>query len=491
MKISLPGLLLAAALFTTSSFAADPVESDYYAITSIPVPDGVVLEVSGIDLLPDKTIAVSSRRGEVWLVKNAYETPAKNTQWTRFASGLHEPLGISWKDGWLYATQRPGVIRMKDLDGDGRADLFETINNDWGINGDYHEYAFGSRHDKDGSIWAVLCLTGSSGAGSAFRGWCVRITKSGDLVPTASGIRSPGGIGANHLGDMFYSDNQGLWNGSSCMKHLKVGSFTGNPTGNKFYDLPPAKKHMGERPPDPKNKSRYDTERKRIPQLVPPSIVFPHNKMGKSTSGITYDSSKGKFGPFANQMLVQDQSFSNIARVDLEMVNGVYQGAAFIFRQGFGSGNLVGRMAPDGSLFVGGTNRGWGSKGRAPFALERLNWTGKTPFEVHEMNIRPDGFRLTFTEPVDPETARNLNSYEMKTYTYIYQSGYGSPEVDHSVPKVTAVALGKDNRSAVLKVDGLVKGHVHELHMKGIRSATGLPLLHQAAYYTLNEIPKR
>ena len=30
---------------------ADPVESDYYQIDQIPIPDGVVLETSGIEML--------------------------------------------------------------------------------------------------------------------------------------------------------------------------------------------------------------------------------------------------------------------------------------------------------------------------------------------------------------------------------------------------------------------------------------------------------
>jgi len=31
-------------------------------------------------------------------------------------------------------------------------------------------------------------------------------------------------------------------------------------------------------------------------------------------------------------------------------------------------------FAPTGAMFVGGTNRGWGSVGTKPFALERLDW---------------------------------------------------------------------------------------------------------------------
>jgi hypothetical protein len=41
-----------------------------------------------------------------------------------------------------------------------------------------------------------------------------------------------------------------------------------------------------------------------------------------------------------------------------------------------------------------------------------------------------------------------------------------------------------------LKVEPLTKGHVHELHLAGLKSADGKPLLHDVAYYTLNEIPE-
>jgi UDP-2,3-diacylglucosamine pyrophosphatase LpxH len=79
----------------------------------------------------------------------------------------------------------------------------------------------------------------------------------------------------------------------------------------------------------------------------------------------------------------------------------------------------------------------------------------------------------------------------METYTYIYQKGYGSPEVDGTMPVIAKATPGKDAKSVRLKVDGMVKGHVHELKMPGIRRKGGeQPLLHDAAYYTLNEIPK-
>ena len=465
-----------------------PVESDYYPITTIPLPEGEVIEVSGIDILPGNKVAIASRRGDIFVGEDIFgEEP--NPKWTLFARGLHEVLGIAWKDGWLYATQRPEVSRIKDSDGDGRADVFETVADDWGINGNYHEYAFGTRHDKNGDIWVVLCLTGSSGADdkSPFRGWCMRVTPKGETIPTGYGIRSPGGIGFNHLGDVFYCDNQGLWNGSSSLKHLRPGGFQGNPVGNKYFALTDA---LGSMPPEPETGSRIEVERKRVPDLVPPPVVLPHGKLGNSPAGIECDETGGKFGPFANQLFVSEQTHSKVNRVFLEKVNGFYQGAAFPFLEGFGSGNIVARFASDGSMFTGGTNRGWGSRGKSPFSFQRVNWTGKVPFEVHEMRVKPDGFELTFTREADVKTLSDVASYTMETYTYIYQKGYGSPEVDGTVPVISKATPAKDGKSVRLKVDGMVKGHVHELKMPGIRRKGGKqPLLHNVAYYTLNEIP--
>ncbi|MEM7391217.1 MAG: hypothetical protein AAF492_02630, partial [Verrucomicrobiota bacterium] len=451
--------------------ASVQAQSDYYTYTELPVPEGVVLEVSGITMMPGHVLAVSSRRGDIYTVKNPFGPPEEMV-WKLYAGGLHEPLGIHYRKGWLYATQRCEVSRLKDEDGDGRADLFETVNDDWGINGDYHEYTFGA-FGPDGAVWNVLCLTGSGGYSSDFRGWCLRVTPDGEMIPTASGVRSPGGIGMNKAGDMFYSDNQGPWNGTSSIMDIKIGSFTGYPSGNKAYALTDA---IGPRPADPKSGSRIHIERDRIPEFVPPTILFTHGKMGNSTAGITFDSSEGKFGPFKDQLLVTDQSFSIINRCFLDLVNGVYLGAAFPFLSGFASGSLVMYMAEDGSLFTGGTNRGWGSRGRKSFALERVNWTGKVPFEVHEMRAKPDGFELTFTEPVHAATAGNPASYSMTAYTYIYQSGYGSPVVDRSTPKIIEARVGADKKSVYLKIDGLVRGHVHELHMPGVSTADGRPL---------------
>ena len=464
-----------------------PTEADYYTITNIPIPKDVVLEVGALQWLPDGKLAAASRRGDIYLFDQPLAQDASTIQATQFAGGLHEILGLAYRDDWLYVTQRGEVSRLKDDDGDGRADQFETVCDDWQIGGDYHEYAFGSKFDRDGNIWVTLCLTGSFSSQHPFRGWCVRVTPEGKMLPTCSGLRSPGGVGMNAAGDVFFTDNQGPWNGTCSLKWLRPGSFQGHPGGNIWYDLTDA---IGPIPEEPKSGSRIMTEADKIPEYEPPAVLFPYKKMGQSASGIITDQSGGKFGPFANQMFVCDQTFSTVMRIALEKVDGHYQGACFPFREGFSSGNLVCEFAPNGAMFVGGTNRGWGSRGNKGFALERLEWTGKVPFEIHRMNATVDGFELTFTQPVDPESAANIKSYELETYTYIFQASYGSPEVDHTKPKLLEAIVSDDLLSVRLKIDGLQRGHVHELHANGVRNNDGIPLLHAEAYYTLNYMKK-
>lgn len=478
-----------AANMAVAQTLANPTEADYYKLTTLPIPQGVVLEASALEMLPGDRLAVASRRGDIYLVENPLAESPDEMKFTQFANGLHEVLGLAVKDDWLYVTQRCEVSRLKDTDKDGRADLFETVSDGWEINGDYHEYAFGSRFDADGNLWVALCLTGSFSSANKYRGWCLRITPDGQVIPTCSGLRSPGGIGTNSVGDMFYTDNQGPWNGSCGLKWLKPGSFQGHPGGFRWYSEPAAVESMGPQPPEPESGSRIMVEAKKIPELMPTAVFFPYSKMGQSASGIACDTTGGKFGPFKDQLFVGDQTHSTVMRVFLEQVNGRYQGACFPFRAGFGSGSLSVMMTPGGSMFVGGTNRGWGSRGNKPFALERLDWTGQTPFEVHEMRAKPDGFELTFTQPVDKATAADPASYSIGTYTYIYQSSYGSPEVDHTKPTIVSAKVAEDGRSVRLVLDALQEGHVHELHLDGVRSADGLPLLHREAYYTLNYVP--
>ena len=128
--------------------------------------------------------------------------------------------------------------------------------------------------------------------------------------------------------------------------------------------------------------------------------------------------------------------------------------------------------------------------GIKPFALERVRWTGKMPFEMQQVQITPEGFRIRFTQPTDRQSARDPEHYQVDTFTHIYHAGYGGPEVDATQPAVREVQPA-DGMEATLQLETLSLGHVHTITLQNITAADGTPLLHNVAHYTVNAIPRK
>ena len=105
------------------------------------------------------------------------------------------------------------------------------------------------------------------------------------------------------------------------------------------------------------------------------------------------------------------------------------------------------------------------------------------------MWAKPDGFELTFTQPVAPASASNLESYQMSNFTYNYQSSYGSEELRKESNRILEAEVSDDRKRVRLKIDGLRELYVHELHVNGVTNEKGEHLMHPEAYYTLNKIP--
>ena len=453
-----------------------PVSREFvhYRPLSILEPEDVVIEVGGLDIMPDGRPIVSTRRGEVWVVENAYEDPPFNPVFKRFAFGLHEPLGAAWHDDGLLVVQRGEVTHLVDTNGDDKADVFRTVTDGWGVSGNYHEFAFGPEFDGQGRPWVTLNVGFCASLGKSivpWRGWALTFNERGEVTPVCGGLRSPNGIGRNADGEMFCTDNQGDWVGTNKLMHLSRGDWHGHPSSERWYEQAGM--------PTPNGEADFK----------PPAVWFPYDQMGRSASDILLDDTGGRFGPYDGQLFVGDQYAAAVMRVSLEQVNGAYQGACYPFISNLDCG--VNRLcwAPDGSLLVGMTNRGWWSEGSRPWGLQRIVYTGVLPFEIHEMRARPGGFELTFTKPVDTATAGAPGNYMLQSYTHHRWEKYGSPEIERRELRVRRVDIGSDGRSVRLYVDGLRERFVHELTVTGLRSSEGESLLHDEAYYTLNAIP--
>lgn len=267
-------------------------EREFYRVVSVPIPEGLVLEAGAFEVLPDGRMAVGTRRGDVYFVSGLDEAKPEPT-YHLFATGLDEIFGLAWRAGAIYVTQSCELTRVSDTDGDGRADRFDVVSDAWGYE-NYHEYAFGSKFDAEGNLFVALGLSLSYHSRALFRGWAFRVTPEGESVPIASGMRSPGGIGWNEHGALFYVESQGPWNSSCSLKAIRPGAFLGHPASYNWYEYAP---NLGPAPAEPRSGSRVIDELERVPELVPYSVIFPYIRMGRSITGFTVDRTGGASVP--------------------------------------------------------------------------------------------------------------------------------------------------------------------------------------------------
>src|SRR5262249_46525109 len=159
----------------------------------------------------------------------------------KFATGLHEALGLHVAGKEVYVVQRPELTRLVDTDGDDEVDRYETICDKWGCSGDYHEFAFGLPRDRQGTFYVTVNVGfgGGDARKSPWRGWCVKVTPKGELVPVACGLRSPNGLNFSPEGDLFYCDNQGEWVATGKMHHIREGEWYGHPVALRWVPESP------------------------------------------------------------------------------------------------------------------------------------------------------------------------------------------------------------------------------------------------------------
>lgn len=470
-------------------------EARYVGIVDVPLPVDCVLEVGGL-VVRGADVFACTRRGEIWRIAGAETAAPVATLW---ASGLQEPLGLLDLDGWLYCSQRGELSRLRDSDGDGRADELETVAQGWPLSGNYHEYCFGPTRAGDGSLWLTLNKPfGDEPFGKAdWRGWAIRIPKQGaagaaagagygPFEPVCAGLRSPAGVGTAPDGQVWYTDNQGEWCATCKFTPLEVGDFHGHPHGIESCKLPASRVPY---PGEVKSGLRQADFARAVPSYRLPAVWIPYDKLGRSAAGFVWDT-EGRFPPFRGQVFCGDQYSSEVFRMSLERVGGRWQGACYPFRKGLACGITRVAWAAGGGLWCGETNRGWGSLGQAEQGLQRLVWRGETPFELVEVTALPRGFRLRFSEPV--AAASTLPpGFRVTSWTYDHHEAYGCPERDVREHTVSASAVSADGLTVDLTVDGLEDVRVYELRCPAVLSAAGgnAPW-HGLAWYTRNRAPR-
>ena len=362
----------------------------------------------------DGSIVATTRTAGIWRFKD-------NT-WTMIADGLLDALGVIVEKDRLVIGQKPELTALYDKDGDGFYETHRTLSDNFLFTANYHGYLHGPAKDSFGNYYYSLNLDHRGGrqihkangnfmgSQGGYRGWVMQVTPSGKTIPFAMGVRSPAGLANSPDGTVYHTENQGEYNGTSKLHVLKKGSYYGHPSG--LVDLP------GMKPDSPE--IAWD---KWSPKNVPAVALLPHSRIANSPGSPEWDTTGGKFGPFAGDMFCGDQTLSTLFRI---LPKDNHEAAVIMFAESFPSGVMRLCYDKSGALYVGQTGRGWRARGGSQHALVKLSYTKNADAKLKDITRNGETFTFHFTGKTDGlKESANLT---IESWFYHDKPNYGSPE---------------------------------------------------------------
>ncbi len=433
-----------------------------YVVDTIGVPFenpwNSLMFLTGLDFLPDGTLAVCTLYGEVWLVRGV-DDGLDEVAWHRFATGLHQPLGLKVVDGEVHVLGRDQITRLQDIDGNGEADTYVNVNNAGQTSTSGHDYAACLETDPDGNLYYIRAHEG-----------VVRVSKDGARSESiAKGFRNPVGLGVSPTGMVTAAPQEGTWTPASGIFEVKENGWYGFAGPKVTPDRP-----LG-----------YD-----------PPICWMPRLQDNSSGGQTWAPEKG-FGPLSGMMLHFSYGQCAMLAVPFERVDGVAQGATVRLPMFFESGVMRGRFGSDGHLYVCGL-RGWQTSAAKDGCLQRVRCTGKPAHLPVEFHVKRTGVELVFSEPLDRESAGDPQNWAVEQWNYRYSKEYGSKDYLVSEPRKTGreevfledVEVSDDGRTVRLVFEEDVVPVMQMGITYDVRAADGTEL-RDVLYGTVNKVPAR
>jgi len=369
---------------------------------------------------------------------------------------------------------RDQITRLRDLNGDGQADAYDNFCNLGVTMASYHAFHYDLQTDREGNFY-YLVGGNHVDPDTPLHNCLLKVSKDGSTIESiATGFRATNGMAIGPNDEIICADNEGNWIPSSRVDWVRKGGFHG------FVSDP---SHTNASHPAPK-----------VGEPVPPLCWIP-KALDNSSGGQVWVASD-KWGPLNGHLLHTSYGTASLFHVLTQDAGGVMQGGVVQFPNKFATGIMRARFNPaDGQLYVTGL-RGWQTAGVRDGALQRVRATGKPFHTVSELKVIRDGLVLTFTEPLDPETAADGDSYALQQWNYDWSAKYGSPDLSVADPKkkgrdtvdVKSAKLSPDGRSVTLEVPGLKP--VMQMGVKvRVRSAAKAPVTLDL-YLTINKVPQ-
>lgn len=395
-------------------------------------PHGTLFFLTAHDFFSDGSAAIATMTGEVWLVKGIDEK-LERLRWKRFATGLHQPLGMKILKDKIHVLGRDQITCLHDLNGDDEADFYECVTSSMKTSPGGHDYVVGLESD-DAGRWVFA---------SANQGIC-RITGTAPPEILATGFRNPNGLGLSTDGRFITTSVQeGDWTPATAICQVDLQQNVGAHFG--------AGGPKAGKPPEP-------------------VLLYMPRGEDNSASSQTFVSGGAWRDLKGDQNLVHLSSGGGSAWLVLrQQVKGIWQGAALKISGNFDSGPQCARFHPvDGHLYVNGM-AGWGTYTPKDGCFQRVRYTGgDRPIPI-AFEARDNGVLLRFNKPVGSEAAAGCF---VQSWNYHYGPQYGSPEYSSAYPdtpghdplEVRGVRILEERKALFVEVPQIVPSsqiHVH------------------------------
>ena len=437
--------------------------------------------VTGMDFAPKgNSLVACTWDGDVWRVDNLNalgQTDADLT-WTRIATGLFQPLGILWENHRVLVTCRDQIVSLQDRNGDGEMDHYECFNSDHQVTEHFHEFAMGLQRNADGDYFYAKSARHALKAVVPHHGTLLRVSSNGESTDIiATGFRAANGVCLNADGTFIVTDQEGHWNPKNRINWVREGGFYGNMYG--YHDVADESDDAMESP-----------------------LCWITNAFDRSPAELLW-ADTDQWGALNGRLLNLSYGYGRVYVVPHEFIPNQKQSRnsdSILQPQGgmcalpipdLPTGMIRGRFSPnDGQLYVGGMFSWAGSRQEQEGGLFRIRYRGGSHHLPTEIHARDGAIEITFSEALAPESAKDVGSYQVKTWDLKRTKNYGSPHINEQKREVTSAELLDDQHTVRLSLNDLSATRGMEIicELKDAKGITFKRVIHNTIYgFTSND----
>ncbi len=395
---------------------------------------------TGIDFLEDgEEAVVCTIDGEVWRLTGVTQ-PAGSIEWRRIATGLFQPLGIKYHRGAIYVSCRDQIVVLRDLNGDGETDFYESFNSDHQVTEHFHEFAMGLQVDAAGNFYYAKSGRHARTALVPRHGTLIRVSPDGrrsEII--ARGFRAANGVCLNPDGSFIVTDQEGYWNPMNRINWVEEGGFYGNMYG---YGAPADSSDAA---------------------MVQP-LCWIDKKYDRSPAELLWADSD-RWGPLNDRLLNLSYGNGKIFVVMPQSVGEVRQGGMVELPvPQFPTGIMRARFNPaDGQMYACGMSAWATNQMLQTGGLYRVRYTGRELHLPVAMKALDTGLQLTFAAALDKGSAEHTGHYTIRTWELKRSRSYGSERHNTRELRVEGVTLGRDGKTVLIRLPDIAPAWIMEI----------------------------